>query len=170
MTDETPRFTVFGCWPTTKERFAWVFTAPDARTAERLMKEKAATEGGQFWVAGIVAGAVEVVDLYTAYVDVDDPANQDIGDLELDVAGDLRTFTVLGIARDPSDRRAYEEVIGERYADTVPATSPGAAEDVARGRLADKGGELWVCAVIEGEVRRADVYATFVDPDRRAVA
>ena len=40
---------------------------------------------------------------------------------------------------------------------------------MARSRLADKGGELWACAVLAGAVRAVDTYASFADPDVLAV-
>lgn len=163
-------FTVLGCWPETLERYSLICEATDARAAETLVQMQAAGNRGVFWCCGVLDGAYEVVDLYTAFVDPADDRDQDVRDLEPDLPGSsVEEFTVFGIARNPSDPVAYEELVGERYADLVPALSPGAAEDVARLRLADRGGELWVCGVVPGEVRRADTYATFVDPDAVAV-
>ncbi|MDB4873541.1 MAG: hypothetical protein JWL97_4545 [Gemmatimonadales bacterium] len=159
-------WSVVGCWAHTGERHAEMYEAVSARAAEDQAQMDARDAGGPLWVAGVVAGQIVPVDLYTAFVDPADPRNDGCEGLTPDFAAlELTTYTVLGIARDPSDRRAYEQLVGERYADTVPAISPGAAEDVARSRLADKGGELWVVCVLEGVHRRADTYATFVDPE-----
>ena len=51
------------------------------------------------------------------------------------------------------------------YAEHVRAASPRQAEDLAQMTARDKGGELWVCGVFEGQVNAVDTYATFVDPD-----
>jgi hypothetical protein len=128
-------------------------------------------KGGTLWVCRVVAGEVAPADVYTMFVDPADPRNLDSGDLVPDmpdlVAGDP-DWTVFGIAvprGTPDDRVAWT---GERYGDVLAATSAGAAEDVARSRLADKDGDLWVCAVLAGQVTAVDTYAVFVDPDVRA--
>lgn len=160
------RWSVAGCWADTRERYTSAYQAPTARAAEDQAYMDARESGSPLWVAAVLPGQVSPVDSYTAFVDPQDPRNADAQGLSPDFAPlELTTYTVLGIARDPSDRRAYEQLVGERYADTVPALSPAAAEDVARSRLADKGGELWVVLVLEGVHRRADTYATFVDPE-----
>jgi hypothetical protein len=159
-------FTVFGCWPATRERFGEFVEATDARDAEDYIQSLATARQTDAWVCGVLDGEVEAADLYTAFVDPADPRNEDVEDLQPDTDElEVTAWTVLGIARDASDPDAYAELVGERYADVVEALSPGAAEDVARGRLAEQGGELWVCAVVPGKPQRADTYATFVDPD-----
>lgn len=164
-------FSVIGCWGD-GERYAAVYSAPSARGAEDIAQMDARDKGGTLWVARVVAGQAEPADNYTAYIDPADSRNADVDGLEEDVpdfaAGDPE-WTVIGLAvpkgtplGDP-----HIGVTGERYADVVNATSAGAAEDVARSRLADKGGDLWVCTVLPGRVRAVDSYATFADPDAK---
>ena len=165
-------FSVAGAWQRTAERWLQTYQAATARTAEGLAQLQAADENDVLLVCRVLPGDVKAADRYTAFVDPDDPRNGDRTDLEPDVPcldGDPE-WTVFGIAAprgtvlgDPGLPR-----IGERYGDVINATSAGAAEDVARSRLADKDGALFVCCVLAGRVAAADTYATFVDPDVRA--
>ncbi len=161
-------FTVYGCWDD-RERFAEVYEAASPRAAENQAQASARDMGGTLWVCRVVAGAVPTVDGYTAFVDPDDDRNQDAEGLEPDMPNldGVSDWTVFGIAvsRGTADGDVWRT--GERYGDIIAATSPGAAEDVARSRLADRAGELWVCAVLAGAVRAVDTYAAFVDPDVR---
>ncbi|HZR50165.1 MAG TPA: hypothetical protein VFB06_11655 [Streptosporangiaceae bacterium] len=165
-------FSVYGCWQETQERFAEVYRAGSARLAESLAQLDASDRGGTLLVARVVAGEVPAVDRYTLFTDPEDPRNQDAGGIEPDVPDLLRgldpDWTVFGIALPPDARTGDIGRTGERYGDWVNASSAKAAEDVARSRIADKGGWLWVCAVLEGSVRAADTYATFVNPDVKA--
>lgn len=162
-------FSVYGCWPQTRERFAEVYRATSPRTAEDQAQMDAQEKGGTLWVCRVVVGEVAPADGYTLFVDPADPRNLDAEGLEPDMP-DLEgdpNWTIFGIALPygtPDDRVART---GERYGDVLAATSAGAAEDVARSRVADKGGDLWVCAVLAGQVPAADTYAAFVDPDVR---
>lgn len=162
-------FSVYGCWDD-RERFAGVYTATSPRAAEDMAQVDARDKGGTLWVCRVVAGEVPTADRYTAFVDPADDRNLDAEGLELDtpdLEGDPE-WTVFGIAvpRGTTDDEVWRT--GERYGDIIAATSAGAAEDVARSRLADKGGELWVCTVLAGAVAAVDTYAAFVDPDVRA--
>lgn len=161
-------FSVYGCWALTRERYAEVYRATSPRAAEDMAQMDAADKGGTLWVCRVVPGEVAPVDLYTAFVDPADPRNADYDGLVPDVAdipdGDPE-WTVFGIAVPPGTPDGPVGWTGERYGDVISATSAGAAEDVARDRLKDMGGELWVCTVLPGRVAAADTYATFVDPD-----
>ena len=163
-------YSVYGCWET-RERFAEVYRATSPRPAEDMAQMDARAKGGILWVCRVVAGEVRTVDGYTAFTDPDDDRNQDAEGLEPDMPnlGGATDWTVFGLALPP--RTPDDEVwrTGERYGDIIAATSPRAAEDVARSRVADKGGELWVCAVLAGAVAAADTYASFADPDVRPV-
>jgi hypothetical protein len=162
-------FSVYGCWDD-RERFAEVYRAVSPRVAEDLAQIDAEEKGGTLWVCRVVAGEVATADGYTAFTDPDDDRNLDAEGLVPDMPaleGDP-DWTVFGIAvpRGTADDLVWRS--GERYGDVLAATSAGAAEDVARSRLADKGGDLWVCAVLAGRVAAVDTYAVFADPDVRA--
>jgi hypothetical protein len=160
-------YSVCGCWAETRERFAEVYRATSARAAEDLAQLDAADKGGTLWVCRVVPGEIAPADRYTAFVDPADPRNTGRDDLEADMPaldGDPE-WTVFGIAVPAGCHGSVVGWTGERYGDVINATSAGAAEDVARSRLADKDGELWVCTVLAGRVAAADTYATFVDPD-----
>jgi hypothetical protein len=165
-----PRFSVYGCWPDTRERFAEVYDADSARAAEDTAQSFARAQGAVLWVARVIEGAVPTADGYTAYVDPDDPRNLDRDDLMPDMPellGADPEWTVFGIAAPLGTPDPAMGWTGERYGDVVPASSPGAAEDVARSRVADNGGVLLTCAVLAGRHAGADAYATFTDPDIR---
>lgn len=162
-------YSVYGCWDD-RERFAGAFEAGSPRGAENRAQLDAGDKGGTLWVCRVVVGEVPGADKYTAFVDPDDDRNLDAEGLEpdmpnLDGASDWTVFGIV-LTRGTPDDEVWRA--GERYGDLVTATSPRAAEDVARSRLADRGGELWVCTVLAGAVRAADTYAAFVDPDVRA--
>lgn len=163
------RFSVYGCW-NDRERFAEVYEAASPRAAEDQAQGLAREEGGTLWVARVVAGEVAPADGYTAFTDPDDDRNLDAEGLEPDMPNleGATDWTVFGLAvpRGTADGDIWRTA--ERYGDIIAATSPRAAEDVARARLADKGGDLWVCTVLAGAVRAVDSYATFADPDVRA--
>lgn len=164
------RFSVYGCWADSRERFAGVYEAGSPRGAENMAQAGALAEGSPLWVCRVVPGEHAAADTYTAFVDPDDPRNADAEGLVPDMP-DLEgdpDWTVFGIAlpRGTSDDEVWRT--GERYGDVVAATSAAAAEDVARSRLADQDAELWVCTVLAGQVTAVDTYAAFVDPDVRA--
>ncbi len=161
-------YSVYGCWAQTRERFAEVYQASSPRAAEALAQLDAGDKGGTLWIARVVAGEVVPADTYTAFVDPQDPRNAEADGLVPDTPdfadGDPE-WTVFGIAVPERTRDEAVPYTGERYGDVVSATSAGAAEDVARDRLADRGGVLLVCTVLPGRVLAADTYAVFVDPD-----
>ena len=165
-------FSVAGVWQRTAERWLQPYQAATARTAEGLAQLQAGDENDVLLVCRVLTGDVRAADRYTAFVDPDDPRNLDRTDLEPDVPvldGDPE-WTVFGLAA-PKGTALSDPALpgtGERYGDVINATSAGAAEDVARSRLADKGGVLFVCCVLAGRVAAADTYATFADPDVRA--
>jgi hypothetical protein len=165
----TQSWTVFGFWAETRERSGKFYRATSARAAEDLAQLDAADKGGTLLVARVVAGEVSAADLYTLFVDPADSRNDDSEDIEPDVAGFIDDeWTVFGIAVLAGTPPADVASAGERYGDVVNATSPLAAEDVARARLADRDGELLVCTVLAGRVTAADTYASFVNPDVKA--
>lgn len=165
-------YSVYGCWKETRERYAEAYEATSPRAAEDQAKADARETGGTLWVCRVVAGEVPPADMYTAFTDPENPGNLDAEGLEADMpdlmAGDP-DWTVFGIAVPHGTADADVWRTGERYGDVVAATSAGAAEDVAGSRLADQGGDLWVCATLAGQVPAVDTYAVFVDPDVRAV-
>lgn len=165
-------YSVFGCWAQTRQRFAALYNTVTARAAENQAQMEAMPSGGTLWICRVVAGEQDPADRYTAFVDRNDPRNADADGIEPDMpdyaAGDP-WWTVFGIAVPPGKTGSEVLYTGERYGDYVAATSAGAAEDVAIDRLAEKGGELWVCTVLPGRVIAADTYATHVDPDVRPV-
>jgi hypothetical protein len=161
------QFSVYGYWHHGRERWGEVFEATSARAAEDLAQMYAAERDSLLRVAGVLEGAVESADRYTAFLDPRDVRNVDIDWLvpdsdELEVA----YWTVLGIVRDRSDHRWNDRTGGQRYCEHVLALSPMAAEDVAASKAGDEGGELLVCAVFAGRLQRADAaYAQFVNPE-----
>ena len=54
----------------------------------------------------------------------------------------------------------------ERYLEHVAAQTPRQAEDLVQMTAREKGGELWVCGVFDGQLVAVDTYATFTDPDK----
>ena len=166
-------YTVFGFWAETRERYGQWFTATSPRAAEDMAQMTALEKGGTLLVCRVVAGEIPSADRYTAFVDPQDPRNDECDDLEPDVPDVTAVdpeWTVFGIAVPAGGRPVVIARQGERYGDVVNATSPLAAEDVARSRLADRGGELMVCTVLAGRVAAADTYASFVNPDVQAAA
>jgi hypothetical protein len=162
-------YTVFGFWAETRERFGSFYRATSPRAAEDMAQMEALEKGGTLLVCRVVAGEISAADLYTLFVDPADPRNDDSEDVEPDVAGFIdEEWTVFGIAIPAGLRPSAIASEGERYGDVLNATSPLAAEDVARSRLADQGGELLVCTVLAGRVTAADTYATFVNPEIKA--
>ena len=164
------QWSVYGCWAQTGERFAEAYYAPSPRGAEDLAQMDAVSRGGTLLVTRVVAGVIRPADTYTVFVDPADPRNQDVAGLAPDTpdyAGGDPEWTVFGIAAPAGATLGGPDigVTGERYGDVINATSPGAAEDVARSRIADQGGQLWVVTVLPGRVTAADTYATFTDPD-----
>jgi hypothetical protein len=167
-------FTVFGYWSETLERWCDTFQATSPRNAEDQAQLAAADAGGTLRVCRVADGDLAAADTYTAFLDPADPRNEDRDDLEPDMAdatlGMDPYWTVFGLAVPEGCEPASPGIAaqGERYGDIVSASSPGAAEDVARDRLHDRHGALLVCAVVPGQVHGADAYAIFCDPDVRA--
>ncbi len=161
-------YSVYGCWDD-RERFAGAYQATSPRAAEDTAQMDARDMSGTLWVCRVVAGEVPGADKYTAFVDPMDDRNADAEGLEPDMPNldGVSDWTVFGLVTSPGTPDGEVWRAAERYGDLVAATSPGAAEDVARSRVADKGGELWVCTVLAGTARAADTYATFADPDVR---
>lgn len=160
---------LYGAWAETGERFADSFDATSSRSAEDLAQMTAREKGGTLLVCRLVAPPVVPADTYTAFVDPNDIRNADRDDLEADMPcleGDPE-WTVFGIAASKGTIWGdhHLPLKGERYGDVVNATSAGAAEDVARARMADNGGVLFVCTVLPGRVPACDTYASFVNPD-----
>lgn len=174
MSPDLRPFTVFGYWAETSERWCDTFQAISARSAEDQAQLEAADLHGTLRVCRVAEGDLKAADKYTAYLDQNDPRNEDRDDLEPDMAdvtlGTDPYWTVLGLAVPEGCQPGDPDIgtRGERYGDIVSASSAGAAEDVARDRLHDRHGTLLVCAVVPGQVRGADAYATFADPDVRA--
>jgi hypothetical protein len=164
----TRPYTVLGFWAETRERWAGEYAATSPRAAEDMARMDALEAGGTLLVCRVIPGHPGTVDRYTAFVDPQDPRNEDRDDLEPDVpdltAGDPE-WTVFGIAVPAGGWPGKGAAGGERYGDVINAASPLAAEDVARSRLADRDGELLVCAVLAGRVAASDTYASFVNPD-----
>jgi hypothetical protein len=164
------QYSVYGYWAETGERWFETYQATSPRSAEDLAAMDAAEKGGTLRVARVVEGEHRPVDLYTAFVDPADPHNDGIPELVPDVpditAGDPE-WTVFGLAAPAGTVLGDPDVAlkGERYGDVVNAASPLAAEDVARDRVLERGGVLFVCTVLAGRVAACDTYAVFADPD-----
>lgn len=160
-------FSVYGYWPHSQERWGDAFQATSARAAEDLAQMYAAEVGATFRPAGVFEGIHASVDRYTKYVDARDVRNDDDEEVEVCVPElEVVTWTVLGLAEDPHDRRWNEQTGGSRFCDQILADSPLAAEDVAIDKIRGEGGRLLVCAVFAGKLQRADArYAKFSNVD-----
>jgi len=167
------KYSVFGCWAQTSERFAEIYDAPGPRSAEILAQQMARQEGGTLWVCRTFPGMQEPKDTYTLFTDPRDDRNAGAEDLELDTPDFLRDnpdWLVIGFAVPKGMGTGHPEFghTAERHAGHVYAPSPLTAEDAARDMLAEKGADLIVCSVLEGCPAAADTYATFADPDARS--
>lgn len=167
-----PEFSLFGAWAETAERFADTFDGPDSRAVEASAQQMAAEAGGTLWVCRVFQGFHRPVDRYTKFIDPRDDRNLDDDEIELDVQDFLRDnpdWLVLGFALPKGMPLGHPEFgwTAERYAESVYAPSPLAAEDAARDRLAEKGADLLVCSVLPGSPAAADTYAHFADPSIR---
>lgn len=166
-------YTVIGWWVDSNERYKAQFDAPTAREAERLMLRQAADEDGDFRIAATMLGVHESADRYTAFVDPDDPANEDHCDVRFVSEDDeVGEWTVIGLVTSTRrlDREWNERTGGERWISHELATHPRYAEDIARAKVAERGHfELSVCAVFAGRKDRCESFA-FADHDERAAA
>lgn len=162
-------YSLYGYWSDTLERFANTFDGHTARAAERAAQEYARDEGlAPLRVCGLVEGVVPNVALHTLFVNPNDERNLGAEGIVLDMPGlEAIEYSVLGLAFDPENKRWNETTHGRRRLLHVTAISPAAAEDVARDLVAERHGDLWVCAVLEGPWHRADRYAEFGNPDCR---
>lgn len=165
------RFSVYGWWQDSDERFGQTFVATNARHAEELMQDQARNEGGVFRAAGTLLGEHPTADTYTGFVDPDDARNVDREDLEPAFEElEMTEYTVLGLALSTRllDHGWNRRTGGERWLGREMATSPRYAEDNARLRIAEAGHfELRVCAVFVGVKNRCESLP-FSNPDERA--
>lgn len=155
-------YSVIGYWADSNERYVEHFEATSARDAERQMMIEARNDDGDFRIAASMLGEQYRVDLYTAFVDPDDPENDERPDLKpaTDELG-VTDWTVVGIVTSTRahDRSWNERTKGERYLGHEMAYSARIAEDLARGRVDERGGfELTVCAVFEGMKNRCESF------------
>lgn len=164
-------YTVVGYWADTNERYKTEFDARTVIAAENMMLTRANDEEGDFRIAGTLLGVHDTADLYTAFVNPDDPANE--GDCRVQYVSEedeITEFTVVGIvlATDRFSRTWNEETQGERYIGVELATHPRWAEDMARAKVAERGDfELKVCAVFRGRKSRCESFP-FSDHSRQA--
>jgi hypothetical protein len=159
-------FTIIGCWPQSRERFASPIHSISPQAVETEMEMQAREMETVFYPAAVIVGDPPMDDTYTAFIDPDDAKNETVSGL-VQPFPELKAieWTVFGIAWDPDSPRSYTESIGQRWCRTVMADSARAAEDVAQSYLQDEGGVLWVCGVLRGTWSRVDTYARFVDPE-----
>lgn len=64
-------WTVVGCWPETKERYAEHVSALSPRQAEDLAQMTAKEKGGILWVCGVYEGKLSAADTYATFIDPD---------------------------------------------------------------------------------------------------
>ena len=165
-------YTVYGCKPATKLRYAGLFEADTPRAAEDAARQLVAdNDNEELWVCAVVDDKIATVDLYTLYVDPNDRRNAAADDVVADeLDSEVSDYTVLGLIRDHGETRWNRHHHGQRWNRTIPALSPLSAEDVAQSLAKEEGAELWVCAVLPGKIARVDSYGHFVDPDMTLAA
>jgi hypothetical protein len=133
-------FSVIGCWSDSNERYVEFFRGAGARDAEDQMLEQARREDGEFRIAGTMLGEQYRADLYTAFVDPDDPENDERGDLKvvIDELG-MAEWTIVGLVTGTRghDRDWNERTGGERFLGHEMALSPR----IARSRRTMNAGE-----------------------------
>jgi hypothetical protein len=155
-------YTVVGYWKDSQERYKTEFEASNVRSAEYMMLEQAAEEDGDFRIAGTMLGEHDAADLYTAFVNPDDPANDDRCDVHYVSEDDeIGEWTVMGIVASTRvfDREWNKQTQGERYLSVQMTTHPRYAEDMARAEVAERGHfELTVCAVFRGRKARCESF------------
>lgn len=168
---EFETFSVIGYWSDSNERYVEFFRGAGARDAEDQMLEQARREDGEFRIAGTMPGEQYRADLYTAFVDPDDPENDERGDLKvvIDELG-MAEWTIVGLVTSTRHHDAgwNERTGGERYLGHEMALNPRIAEDLARMAVRERGGfKLTVCAVFEGRKNRCESFL-FADHDQAA--
>lgn len=164
-------YSVTGWWVDSNERHVAFIEARSARDAERLMLEQAAGEDGVFRIAGTMLGEYRAADTYTAFVDPEDPENENREDLEpvIDEFG-MADWTVFGLVAGTGrhDGEWNERTGGERYLGHEMALNSRIAEDLARMAVRERGAfELTVCAVFAGRKNRCESFP-FADHDQTA--
>lgn len=55
----------------------------------------------------------------------------------------------------------------ERFQQFYQTSDARIAEEMAQADAKAAGGELWVCAVYPGKLENEDVYAKYINPDRK---
>lgn len=153
-------YSVIGYWTDTNERYKLEYEASSAKAAEEAMLAKARAEDAVFAIAGTMLGTHTNADLYTAFVNPDDPANDHICSVQYVADEDEVTeWTVLGLVVAAYDWRWNAATNGERYLGVKMATHPRYAEDIARAEVAERGAfELKVCAVFRGVKARCESF------------
>jgi hypothetical protein len=156
-------FSVVGYWADSNERYVEFFRGATVRDVEDQMLGQAAREAGDFRIAGTMLGEQYRADLYTAFVDPDDEANDEREDLQPVIDGlGVAEWTIVGIVTSTArhDGAWNERTGGERYLGHEMALSPRIAEDLARMAVRERGGfELTVCGVFEGVKNRCESFA-----------
>lgn len=164
-------YSVVGFWADSNERYKAEFEAFSPYAAEVLMLREAENENGDFRIAGTMLGKQDNADLYTAFVNPDDPANEDNCSVQYVSEDDeIGDWTVMGIVSSTRtfDRNWNVRTQGERYISYQMTTHPRYAEDMARAEVAERGAfELEVCAVFRGRKARCETFP-FVNHDEHA--
>lgn len=155
-------FSVVGYWSDSNERYVEFFRETTAREAEQQMLEQARREDGTFRIAGTMLGEQYRTDLYTAFVDPDDPENENREDLQvvIDELG-MAEWAIIGLVASTRhhDQDWNERTGGERYLGHEMALNPRVAEDLARMAVRERGEfELTVCAVLAGRKNRCESF------------
>jgi hypothetical protein len=153
-------YSVVGYWADSNERACEHTDATSARDAENRMLERALQEDGNFRIAGTLLGEHQVCDTYTAFVDPDDPANDDRTDLEPAIDElTVMEWTVFGLILGDDNFAWNEKTAGERYLGRQMALNARIAEDLAVAEVRDRGGvDLLVCAVFQGVKNRCETF------------
>lgn len=166
----TPRqtYTVYGFWPDTEERYGQAYIADSARDAEDQMLLEAQDQQTEFRIAGTLVGEHPAADIYTAYIDPEDPDNDAREDLEAVIAElEVCEWTILGLITADDDEQWNQRTGGQRHISHEMALSPRIAEDLARAAVAERGKfTLAVCVVLAGRKERCESYA-FSNHDER---
>lgn len=156
----TGTYSVIGYWVGSQERYVEFFDATSARDAENQMLALAREEDDVFRIAGTMLGEQYRDCKYTAFIDPDDPENDNREDLEVvvDELG-VEEWTVFGLVVSTNDAAWNERTGGERYLGRQMGLNARIAEDLARMDVRERPGlELIVCAVFKGVKNRCETF------------
>lgn len=161
-------YSVVGYWAGSEERYVQFFEVHSVRDAEEQMLAKARDEDDVFWISGTMLDEQYRDDLYTAFINPDDPENDNRTDLQavVDELG-VEEWTVSGLVVSTTDKAWNARTGGERYLGRQMALNPRIAEDLARMAVRERPGlDLIVCAVFKGVRNRCEPFP-FANHDER---